>query len=428
MSGPTSDVRARRRAACDDGGNSLSTTVTGLLACGGNSPHLEAEFLHPDKTGRRRPRLHSLSVEKPAVLSLQLHLFEESVLHTQWLLARTALRTRGPGSRPTGNAGTPTRHRSCPGRGAQVVSQTKWPEHRQARTRTPNGRARIVIGFVLAAVSFGMGTYIGFDRSARQQLPPPVDSSLGTVHFTSASNTGIAVGTSSSIVEQRASLVADIKRQLQDEMGLLPPDLLRNRRESFVELYSFDDHGSQSYGTAGHLGSGYFITVKHGVTALGHEDGGDTRRIVAVKLAYGGRLLTAAIVDAGDATAAVEPGDWAILKVREPIDLPALTIDLAYDFAFAKPIFRFGNDYSQGILLSVGYVGQITSQKLVTCLADGHPGASGGGVLSQQGALVGISVGRLPPDYRFSFILPLRHEMFRAVSHLQSAVAAPVER
>ena len=69
-------------------------------------------------------------------------------------------------------------------------------------------------------------------------------------------------------------IVADVKRQLQDEMGLLPLNLLRDRSSSFVELYSYDDHGSSSYGTAGYLGDGYFITVKHGVVALNQEGAG----------------------------------------------------------------------------------------------------------------------------------------------------------
>jgi hypothetical protein len=51
----------------------------------------------------------------------------------------------------------------------------------------------------------------------------------------------------------------------------------------------------------------------------------------------------------------------------------------------------------------------------VTCLTDGHPGVSGGGVLNQEGSLVGIPIGRMQGDYRFSFILPVRPEMFRKV-------------
>src|SRR5438874_1665559 len=35
----------------------------------------------------------------------------------------------------------------------------------------------------------------------------------------------------------RAKMVAEIKQELQSEMGLLPVHLLRERRSSFVELY-----------------------------------------------------------------------------------------------------------------------------------------------------------------------------------------------
>ena len=41
----------------------------------------------------------------------------------------------------------------------------------------------------------------------------------------------------------RARMVAEIKRELQSEMGLLPVPLLRDRRSSFVELYSTDNFG-----------------------------------------------------------------------------------------------------------------------------------------------------------------------------------------
>jgi hypothetical protein len=73
----------------------------------------------------------------------------------------------------------------------------------------------------------------------------------------------------------QTALVDEIKRQLQSEMGLLPVRLLRERRESFVELNAYDNLGKTSYGTAGYLGDGYFITVKHGVIAL--DDVGDGR-------------------------------------------------------------------------------------------------------------------------------------------------------
>jgi S1-C subfamily serine protease len=139
-----------------------------------------------------------------------------------------------------------------------------------------------------------------------------------------------------------------------------------------------------------------------------------------VKLSYAGRMLDARVVDSGDARAEVDPGDWAIVKVKDAIDLPALEVNLGYGFDFADPIFRLGNDYSKGIIVATGYVGQRTPNKLITCLTDGHPGVSGGGVLNRDGELVGIPVGRMQGDYRFSFILPLRREMFRKVAHLTS--------
>ena len=215
--------------------------------------------------------------------------------------------------------------------------------------------------------------------------------------------------------ENRAAIVADVKRELSVEMGLLPLTLLRDRRKSFVELNTYDDRGTSNYGTAGYLGNGYFITVKHAVVALGQEGAADPRRITSVKLSYAGSSLTAKVVDVGDARAEVDPGDWAIIKVKEDVDLPALHANLAYAFDFADPIFRLGNDYSKGIILSTGYVGQRTANNLVTCLTDGHPGVSGGGVLNRDGDLVGIPIGRMQGDYRFSFILPLRPEMLRKV-------------
>jgi S1-C subfamily serine protease len=215
--------------------------------------------------------------------------------------------------------------------------------------------------------------------------------------------------------ESRAAIIADVKRELSVEMGLLPLTLLRERRNSFVELNTYDDRGTSNYGTAGYLGNGYFITVKHAVIALGQENASEPKRIESIKLKYKGRLLTAQLVDAGDARAEVDPGDWAILRVKEPVDLPALNLNFEYSFDFADPIFRLGNDYSKGIILSTGYVGQRTATNLVTCLTDGHPGVSGGGVLNRDGDLVGIPIGRMQGDYRFSFILPLRAEMLRKV-------------
>ena len=214
------------------------------------------------------------------------------------------------------------------------------------------------------------------------------------------------------------ALADAVTARVRRELGLVAPRVVRERRASFVELYTTDDSGAANYGTAGHLGGGYFITVKHAVVAFGAG-----RRITAVRLRVGDRAVEADVVDAGDAANEVEPGDWAILRARGPVPLPALPANLRYDFAFADPIVRLGNDYSKGIIASAGFVGEHTGG-LVTCLTDGHPGVSGGGVLNQDGELVGIPVGRMQGDYRFSFLLPLRADMFRKVPALAETLVA----
>src|ERR671913_835768 len=277
-----------------------------------------------------------------------------------------------------------------------------------------------------ALLFFGLGNYLAARQTAESDgriAALRAEIALLKRQQPAVTGTSGSVGVPSSgmDVESRASIVEDVKRQLQTEMGLFPVNLMRERRESFVELYSYDDRGASSYGTAGYLGNGYFITVKHGVVALGQEGVADPRKITSVKIAYQGKLLNARVIDVGDAKVEVDPGDWGIVRVKEKIDLPALNTDLAFGFNFADPIFRLGNDYSKGIIVSTGYVGQKTPNNLVTCLTDGHPGVSGGGVLNGEGDLVGIPVGRMQGDYRFSFILPLRDEMFRRVKAEPSA-------
>ena len=239
-------------------------------------------------------------------------------------------------------------------------------------------------------------------RSSRAESTEPVAT---------AGTSGRTAGKAADASRQR--MVAEIKEQLQAEMGLLPVQLLRDSRSSFVELYSYDNQGKTNYGTAGYLGGGYFITVKHAVVALRDEDDRQSsRKIQSVKVVYRGKEIPAKVIDTGDANVEVHSGDWAIIKTRD-LDLPALRVDAGFAYDFADPIFRLGNDYSKGIILSTGYVGQRTPNGLVTCLTDGHPGVSGGGVLDQRGDLVGIPIGRMQGDYRFSFILPIRAEMLR---------------
>jgi S1-C subfamily serine protease len=287
----------------------------------------------------------------------------------------------------------------------------------------PRGLIPVLIFALTAILFFGLGNLLAARQmaSSESEQLAVLRAEVGALKRQST-----VLGTSGRIEPKpapamddtsRAALVADITKQLKTEMGLLPIKLLRERRQSFVELYSYDTTGASNYGTAGYLGDGYFITVKHGVIALGDVPG--ARKITSVKIMYKGRAVPARVIDSGDAAVEVDPGDWAILKVKEPIDLPALDVNMAYAFDFAEPIFRLGNDYSKGIILSTGNVGQRTPNNLVTCLTDGHPGVSGGGVLNGDGQLVGIPIGRMQGDYRFSFILPLRGEMFRKVPALE---------
>jgi hypothetical protein len=254
-------------------------------------------------------------------------------------------------------------------------------------------------------------------KDSRQSVLPAGTSGHSTVAIPDAPESTPA---------SRAEMVTAIKRELQQEMGLLPVHLLRERRASFVELYARDTLGKTNYGTAGYLGHGYFVTVKHAVVALKDEDNRQgARKIVSIKVVYQGKEIAARLVDAGDAEVEVDKGDWAIIRTRD-LDLPALRVDSRFAYEFADPIFRLGNDYSKGIVVSTGYVGQKTEGGLVTCLTDGHPGVSGGGVLNQRGDLVGIPIGRMQGDYRFSFILPMRAEMLRKVPKRESEPAATV--
>jgi S1-C subfamily serine protease len=277
-----------------------------------------------------------------------------------------------------------------------------------------------VVASAFALFFFGLGNYLAARQSAEHDgriaaLRAEIELLRKQTPLTPTGTAGHADANALRPDPDRAAIIEDVKRQLQAEMGLFPLNLLRERRDSFVELYSYDDRGASSYGTAGYLGNGYFITVKHGVIALGQDGLNNPRTITSVKLMHRGRALQARVVDAGAARVEVDPGDWAILKVKEEVDLPPLDLNLGYDFEFADPIFRLGNDYSKGIIVATGYVGQKTANDLVTCLTDGHPGVSGGGVLNREGQLVGIPIGRMQGDFRFSFILPLRAEMFRKV-------------
>ncbi len=201
----------------------------------------------------------------------------------------------------------------------------------------------VVIALAFAVLFFGLGSLAarpGVDAQQIAALRAEIDQLRKFQPAAVTGTSGITGSDADRAVEDeasRAAIVEDVKRQLQSEMGLLPLTLIRDRRQSFVELYSYDDRGASSYGTAGYLGNGYFITVKHGVIALGQEGAADPREIVSIKLMHEGRALSAKVVDAGDARVEVDPGDWAILKVKEPIDLPALNVNLDYQLRFRRP-------------------------------------------------------------------------------------------
>lgn len=282
----------------------------------------------------------------------------------------------------------------------------------------------LLIG-VIALLSFTLGGFVSHKRTIDQDAR--IDALRDQIAQMSkdpgvTGTSGVAVpgaGPGASDVA-RTALLDEIKKQLRHEMGLMPISLLRQRAASFVELYAKDNFGHTNYGTAGYLGDGYFITVKHAVVPLGSDEA-NPRRIERIDLRINGRDVAATLVDAGDAEAEVDPGDWAILRVRQAPAIEPLSVNLGFGFQFAAPIFRLGNDYSKGIVLASGYVGQKLSNRLVTALTDGHPGVSGGGVLNQDGELVGIPVGRMQGDFRFSFILPVRAEMFRKIPERASA-------
>ncbi len=192
---------------------------------------------------------------------------------------------------------------------------------------------------------------------------------------TKGQSPGDVVAAAGSAPSAQSAIVDEIKRQLQSEMGLFPVRLLRERKESFVELNAYDNIGKTNYGTAGYLGSGYFITVKHGVIALDKprgRAGGAPHHVDQGPLQGQGRDRPRHGFRQRERRSASRrlghhPG-------QSELDLPPLRVDTSYAYDFAEPIFRLGNDYSKGIILSTGYVGQKTTNGLVTCLTDGHPG------------------------------------------------------
>ena len=135
------------------------------------------------------------------------------------------------------------------------------------------GRVAVsVVAATFAVLFLGFGSYLGARPSVDPQQMAALRAEIDLLRKQQALAPTRTAGISPPppVVEapvldyeKRAAIVADIKRQLQTEMGLLPLVLIRARRQSFVELYSYDNKGVSSYGTARYFGNGYFITFKH---------------------------------------------------------------------------------------------------------------------------------------------------------------------
>ena len=207
-------------------------------------------------------------------------------------------------------------------------------------------------------------------------------------------------------------------RELQSEMGLLPVQLLRDRRSSFVELYSSrqlredelrDGRLSRATATSSRSSTpssrsrtkttGRAREDRLGQDRLrGQGDSGEGRRHRRRRSRGPQRRL----------------GDH---QARADLDLPALRVEHRRS-PTTSPSRSSGSATTTRRASSCRPATSASGRAngLVTCLTDGHPGVSGGGVLDQRGDLVGIPIGRMQGDYRFSFILPIRAEMLRRVT------------
>jgi len=131
-------------------------------------------------------------------------------------------------------------------------------------------RLVFVTSTLATAVSFFT---LGVMHSRRADASASYDAKLDAIRDEVRSGLGktrrtpsvVTAGTSGTIAPKaeagdqlaaRARMVAQIKRELQAEMGSSRSTCLRERRSSFVELYSYDSLGKTNYGTAGYLGGG----------------------------------------------------------------------------------------------------------------------------------------------------------------------------
>src|SRR5262245_13701162 len=89
-----------------------------------------------------------------------------------------------------------------------------------------------VIAFSAALLFFGLGNYLGARQSADTDAQfAALRAELDQLRRRDLLTTGTAGRVSYD--PSRAAIIDDVKRQLSDEMGLLPVNLLRERRDSF---------------------------------------------------------------------------------------------------------------------------------------------------------------------------------------------------
>ena len=191
-------------------------------------------------------------------------------------------------------------------------------------------------------------------------------------------------------------------------MGLLPVNAAARAQRELRRALLLRQPRPSSYGTAGYLGNGYFITVKHARRGARQEGAADRAQDHVGQDACTKARRPARVVDSGDARVEVDPGDWAIIKVKEPIDLPA---------AAREPGFRVrvrGSDLPPRQRLLEGDHPVDRLRRAADAQRPGDlpdrrpPGRLRRRRARSRGELVGIPIGRMQGDYRFSFILPMR--------------------
>jgi len=214
-------------------------------------------------------------------------------------------------------------------------------------------------------------------------------------------------------VDQYQELLRDLRVELRNDIDAVPIGVARAAAASFVPILAFDQDGNKLIeGTAASLGKGYFLTVKHVVTRVS-DHGKD---VAAVSLRIGNALESVDVVDMGTGMgSAVFADDWAVVRTTHAVNVPAIEVDPRFSFDLATRVVRVGN----GIVVSDGIIGTRQADGLVSCLTDGHKGSSGGGIIDARGVHVGIPIGRMNEDHRYSFIQPLTRRIFRRVPHLR---------